>query len=122
MLSIPIGFNVIYEILFSDGVIWMARIPLPYRCYQPDEISACYAATLKYLRKNSTIPVPQVYGFCRQSDSANKTKVTYVFMEKMKGHHLPTIEKDSEDATPEEIAIARKVHEQLTDVILQLGK
>lgn len=116
------GFNVIFEIRFSDNVAWMARIPLPYNCFQPEEISASYAATMRYLKKHSKLPVPQVFAFCRGSDPTNKTNVTYTFMEKMKGHHLPTIEKWPEEATPAELAMARKVHTQLADVILQLGK
>jgi hypothetical protein len=121
-LIIPLGYNVIFELQFSDGVPWIARIPLPYNCFQPEDISASYAATLKYLKKHSNLPVPQVFGFCRQSDPTNKTKVTYIFMEKMTGHPLPMIEKKASEATPAEHAVAKKVHQQLADVILQLGK
>ncbi|KAI9812826.1 MAG: hypothetical protein M1826_002747 [Phylliscum demangeonii] len=40
------GFNVIVEIVFGDQVRWLARIPLPDGCYQPEEITLSYAATL----------------------------------------------------------------------------
>lgn len=43
-------------------------------------------------------------------------------MERMNGHPLDCIERRSSDATPDELAKAKKVHEQLTDIILQLGK
>lgn len=33
-----IGFNVLQELVFSDGVTWLARIPLPNNCFQPDEM------------------------------------------------------------------------------------
>ncbi|KAK2754782.1 hypothetical protein FQN54_006675 [Arachnomyces sp. PD_36] len=115
------GFNAIFEINFVDDVTWMARVPLPYCCFQPEEISASYAATLKYLKKYSTIPVPQVYGSGRQSDPTNKTNVTYIFMERMKGRSLPVVEERPYEPTTTEISLVRKVHEQLADIILQLG-
>ena len=118
---ITLGYNVIYNISFSDGIVWMARITLPYTCFQPEEVSASYAATMKYLKKHSSIPVPQIFGFCLRSDPTNKTNVTYILMEWMRGHHLPVIERQSLDTDPKGLAKAKKVHEQLTDVILQMG-
>ena len=35
-----LGFNVVYELVFSDDVVWMARIPLPYNCFQLEDVSA----------------------------------------------------------------------------------
>jgi hypothetical protein len=122
MAAITSGYNVIYNLAFEDGIVWMARIPLPYTCFQPEEISASFAATMRYLKKHSSVPVPQVFDFCIQSDPRNKTNVTYTLMERMQGHHLPVIEQESLEPDPKGLAMAKKVHEQLTDVILELGK
>lgn len=115
------GFNVIYELNFSDGVTWLARIPLPYNCYQPEEITISYAAALRYIKKNSTIPVPKVYTYNVQSAPENKVNATYLLMEYLPGHALPTLEPTSLHHNPEDKVLVMKLHAQLTDVMLQLG-
>jgi hypothetical protein len=115
------GFNVVYELKFSDGIVWVARIPLPYNCYQPDEMSVSYAATLKYIKRNSTIPVPEVYAYDVQSAPENKANATYVLMERISGHALPTLERTNFEPSEEELLSAKKIHTQLIDIILQLG-
>ena len=42
-------------------------------------------------------------------------------MEKLPGHQLPTLEQESFEPDPNDLVLARKVHQQLTDIILQLG-
>lgn len=54
LLTVPIGFNVVYELLFSDNVAWMARIPLAYSCGQPDEL---YAQKANQLFMKVSIPL-----------------------------------------------------------------
>lgn len=92
----------VYELIFSDQVTWMARIPLPYTCFQPEEISASYAATLKYLKKNSSIPVPNVFAFAVKSNPENKLNATYILIEKLIGHELPVLEKEWRDPKPQD--------------------
>lgn len=116
-----LGFNVVYELVFSDNVTWMARIPLPYNCFQAEDISTSYAATLKYLRRSTTIPVPEVFALCLQSTPGNKVNATYILMERVPGHQLPPLEQTGFDPDPKDLASAKKVHQQLTDIILQLG-
>lgn len=95
---------------------------LPYNCYQPDEISASYAATLKYLKKNSSIPVPKVYAYEVQSSPENKVNATYILMEYLPGHALPTLDSMMlEEPNDDEIEVVKKVHTQLADTILELG-
>ncbi|TQB70345.1 hypothetical protein MPDQ_000656 [Monascus purpureus] len=52
-------FNVVYELTFSDNVVWMARIPLAHAYFQPETSASC-AATLKNLKKHRSISVPEV--------------------------------------------------------------
>jgi hypothetical protein len=113
--------------VFSDDTIWLARIPIPDHCFQPDECLLSYVAVLKYIKKHSQIPVPQIYHHALQSDPGNLTGTTYLMMEKLRGHELPTLEPDEDDDfgynwSPEKLRMARKVHEQLTDLIIELGK
>lgn len=49
---------------FDDGVEWVFRSPRT--CYSLDEetagvVLASEAATIKYIRENSSIPVPEVF-------------------------------------------------------------
>ena len=116
------GFNVILEVIFEDQVRWLARIPRPEICFLPVQTTLSYAATLKYLRTHTTIPVPQVYGYAAQSDTDNPTGVSYVLMEKLKGEPLPEIPCEESEPTPCDLVNAKKVHQQLADIQLQLGK
>lgn len=99
----------------------MARIPLPYNCFQAEDVSASYAATLKYLRRYTTIPVPEVFALCLQSTPGNKVNATYILMERLLGRQLPLLEQKDFDPDPNDLTTAKKVHQQLTDIILQLG-
>ena len=111
----------IYELIFLDGVVWIARIPLPYNCYQPEEISVSYTATLKYLKRNSTIPVPEVYAYKVKSAPENEVNATYILMERLNGHPLPTLERTTFKPDPKDVVLAKNVHSQLADIVLQLG-
>ena len=117
------GENAIFELIFSDDVTWMARIPFSYSCFQPEELTGSYAATLKFLKRHSSIPVPEVYGYQFQSDPSNKVNASYLLIDRLPGHPLPVLEQESLTAEPDpkELALANKVHEQLTDIILQLA-
>lgn len=58
------SFNWVINLVFDDGVEWVFRSPRTY--YGLDEeiagnVLASEAATLKYIRENSSIPVPQVF-------------------------------------------------------------
>jgi hypothetical protein len=116
------GFNVVFEVVFEDQVCWLARIPLQENCYQPEEITLSYAATLKYLKMHTTIPVPHVYDYAVRSNRSNATGVSYILMEKMGGKPLPEFERLDLEPNACDLALVKKVHQQLTDVILELGE
>lgn len=112
--------------MFEDQVLWLARIPLPNNCHQPEEITLSYAATLKYLKIHTKIPVPRVYDYAVKSNPKNATGVSYILMEHLGGQVLPELlpGPDSSYFEPNahELALAKKVHQQLTDVIIELGE
>lgn len=87
--------------IFEDQVRWIARIPL---------------------KKHTTIPVPQVYGYAIGSDHRNSTGVSYILMEKLSGQPLPVLEDMDLEPNARDLALARKVHQQLADVTLELGE
>jgi len=68
------SFNWTILVSFIDGVEWVLRSPRNDGAIESDETNllllASEAATLKYIRANSTIPVPDVFAY-RQASLAN---------------------------------------------------
>jgi hypothetical protein len=59
------SYNVVYVIVFSDGVKWVARIPIQGNRVKEadvDKLRTDYS-TLKYIRRTLDIPVPEIYTF-----------------------------------------------------------
>lgn len=61
------SFNWTIRVSFHDGVEWVLRSPRSGGAIRSKETNlvllASEAATLKYIRANSTIPVPQVFAY-----------------------------------------------------------
>lgn len=61
------SFNWVVKILFDDGVEWVLRCPRQDYGYLSEDTSALLlaseAATLRYIKANSTIPVPEVLAY-----------------------------------------------------------
>ena len=61
------SFNWAIFLSFDDGVEWVLRSPRDDGAIRSDETSslllASEAATLKYIKANSTIPVPEVFAY-----------------------------------------------------------
>ena len=61
------SFNWTILLLFTDGVEWILRSPRNDGAIMSDETNlsllASEAATLKYIKANSTIPVPEVFAY-----------------------------------------------------------
>jgi hypothetical protein len=60
--------NWVIFVPFDDGIDWVFRSPELEATYMMSEESACKmlvsdAATLRYLRAHSSIPVPEVYAY-----------------------------------------------------------
>ncbi|KAJ5432348.1 Aminoglycoside phosphotransferase, partial [Penicillium daleae] len=80
------SFNWAIFISFEDGVRWVFRSPHS-RSFMPMEIGekilTSEAATLRYLRAHSDIPVPEVYDY-RASDD-NKIGISFILMSEAHG-------------------------------------
>ncbi|MCJ1263046.1 hypothetical protein MMC22_002916 [Lobaria immixta] len=55
------------------------------------------------------------------SDHRNSTGVSYILMEKLDGQPLPVLEDMDLELNARDLALARKLHQQLADVILELA-
>ncbi|KAJ5667808.1 Aminoglycoside phosphotransferase [Penicillium maclennaniae] len=86
------AFNWAVFISFEDGVRWVFRSP-HHRTFMPMEMAvkllASEAATLRYIRAQSDIPIPMVYDYCVSSD--NDIGVPYILMSEAPGKPLSNV-------------------------------
>jgi len=111
--SVMGGMNYHIDIVFEDGVVWLARIrrfnatspPPPLR----DHIFQSEFATMKFLEEIA-VPTPKVFDFALESHD-NSVGVGYMLVEKMAGTSLRW-----SIASPEQ---RRKIVEQLADIFIE---
>ncbi|KAL8796595.1 MAG: hypothetical protein Q9182_007325 [Xanthomendoza sp. 2 TL-2023] len=84
------SFNWAVFLLFADGVEWVLRSPRKGDGVVSDDTNllllASEAATLKYIKRHSTIPVPEVFSY--QASADNDVGIPYILMSKAKGSPL----------------------------------
>ncbi|GFF89456.1 hypothetical protein IFM47457_09794 [Aspergillus lentulus] len=109
------SFNWAIFVSFEDGIQWVLRSP--HNLAASSELSlkllASEAATLRYLRLKSDIPVPEVYGYSSTHD--NDIGIPYILMSKAPGRPLSDTWKLAASNHPE-LAEHKKVK-----VLSQLG-
>lgn len=111
--SVMGGMNYHIEILFDDGVRWLARIRRFNATSPPadlrDYIMRCEVATLQFLSK-TRVPAPKVFDYGLQGQTP--IGAGYILMEKLPGKSLRW-----SLASPEQ---RRKVMTQLADIYIEL--
>jgi isoamyl acetate esterase len=119
------GYNIVFEIVFEDGLSWIARLrsASPMQVVSQEFVfeSPTYkqhvmeseVATMNYVREHTNIPVPQVYAFELSSD--NPVKLPYILMECIHGWRAPLKLQDL--SKPALI----KVLDELAGVVVQLS-
>jgi Phosphotransferase enzyme family len=111
------GVNILFELCFDDGTYWLARILLPDKAYPvqgKDYVLESEAATLRFLRHKTTIPVPTVYAY--DSNFGNRVGMPYFLMEAMPGKRLWG--GGFSDFIPDDYK--PKVYRQIADILIQL--
>ena len=111
--------------MFADGIVWLARCPLTHKCSSQDAsdiLMQSYAATLKYVKLNTSIPVPEVFVCCTKSEKGNDVGSSYMLMERLPGQMLDIedVEEGDEQYEPTRVG-AEKVFHQLANFTMQLG-
>ncbi|OAA48509.1 Aminoglycoside phosphotransferase [Metarhizium rileyi] len=83
---------------FDDDIQWIFRSPKTKYALNNDtayQLLASEAATLKYIREKTHIPVPEIYSYCATSE--NEIGIPYILMSKATGHHLSTYDWQTHD-------------------------
>ncbi|KGO67795.1 Aminoglycoside phosphotransferase [Penicillium italicum] len=87
------GFNWAVFVLFEDGIEWVLRSPVqnhPELSYNSvAKLLSSEAATLKFLKAHTDIPVPDVYSYCAYPN--NPLRIPYILMSKAQGQALETM-------------------------------
>jgi hypothetical protein len=113
------GDNIILEMMFEDGLAWIARL----RLHEPkflqsrgefDQVFVSEVATLKWVKRETTIPVPTVFVSDARYD--NEVGQPYILMEAMPGNRLWG--GAATNYIPDNFK--EKVYRQFVDFMLQL--
>lgn len=112
------GQNGHAEIIFEDGVVWLARFRLSSPISPPpavrDYVLQSEAATMMFLDCHTRVPSPRIFDWACESDPANTIGVGYILMEKLHGTPL-----DWQAASTSQ---REKVVQQLADIMLEIEK
>lgn len=111
------GQNCHADVVFNDGVTWIARLRLEAPHLPPssvqDYIFMSEVATLEFLARNTRVPSPRVHRYEPRS-IANAVGASYILMDKIPGKAL-----DWGTATAQQ---RTKVMQQLADIFMELEK
>lgn len=81
------SYNIVFAIEFTDGVVWMLKIPSNGHGQLFDELASkalvSEARTMQMIKTTTTIPVPIVYAFDASLD--NELHVPFILMERIDG-------------------------------------
>jgi hypothetical protein len=107
--------NIVRELVFNDGVVWIARLSL--KKLNPKIIES-EVATMRYVKANTSIPIPEVYSY--ESSGNNDLGCQYIIMEAVYGRAHCHSESSLLLNVPEKEM--SKVCMQLADYVLQLNQ
>ena len=106
--------NLVREIVFDDGVLWIARFSFAFVSPQLIESEV---VTMRFVKQNTKIPVPDVYAYDGCHD--NSLGGQYIIMEALMGRkQCRALDPRMLDIPDDKKAM---VCEQLTDYFLQLN-
>lgn len=78
--------NAVFEIVFDDGVVWVCRVHQNDHPNYVKMIIESTVATMRYVKRNTTIPVPSIHAY--ESDStATKFGSAFILMDGVPGVH-----------------------------------
>jgi hypothetical protein len=116
-------FNIALEVVFEDGVIWVARLRLPplqrHQHLHEEQQGASAMAheiyVMNYVREHTTIPVPEVYGYNLEMD--NQVGFRYIFLQALPG-------RSPQESLPQSVPdqYKHKVYSQFADYKIQLSR
>lgn len=98
-------YNLVKRLTFVDGASWIVRLRLPqlpsvFGAREAMKAADCMSieiATMKYIRLNSNIPIPEVFGYDLSAD--NTVGAPYMFIEYLHGTVAAELQQAKECGT-----------------------
>src|SRR5579859_2450454 len=117
------AFNLLYTVEFGDGARWLVRIPCPGENGRFTATSSrsirSEAYTMAYLRRNTSIPIPEIHGF--DETTSNEVGAPYIMMEFVNGFSVDELWFDETGPTPLPLRRIR-ILKTLAEAMSQLSK
>ncbi|KAH7018468.1 phosphotransferase family protein [Microdochium trichocladiopsis] len=122
------SYNLVYRLRYKDGTTAALRVPLQHYSHYPEEKLLYEVALMKYIRANTTIPIPEVYGFgtAKENPAGNGP---FIIMEWVH-HHMdlgdalndPCGEPEAKQTLDPNISEEKleSLYEQMAGILLQL--
>lgn len=105
------------RICFSDGVVWLARLPREsvnsFSTRLTSDIMESECATLKFL-EGLDLPTPTLHGYGLWKDPKNEVGVAYMLIDELRG--TPLLQRNP---TPDQL---RKFYNQWADILVRLSR
>jgi isoamyl acetate esterase len=111
------GVNILFELRFDNGEIWIVRIRMPDESSVSEGIDSALESevtTMQFLRRKTKIPIPSVYG--HDARFGNTVGMPYILMEAMPGARLWG--GGRKDFIPDQHKT--KVYRQIANIIIEL--
>lgn len=118
------SFNWCCKVRFNDGVQWMVRFSVPGRVMNGDEKVKHEVATIRFVRRNTTIPVPSVRAWGLAADNPLGLG-PFIIADFIEGESLGAILKDSasgvlrSDISHDDLDT---IYRQIANIILELSR
>ncbi|KNG83254.1 hypothetical protein ANOM_008263 [Aspergillus nomiae NRRL 13137] len=118
------SYHVLFPVRFHDGTLWLLKVPANgtrerFRASDARAIRS-EALTMRFLRRETTIPVPDVHAFSDTCD--NELHCPFILIDHVEGVSLYKVWFDN--ASPKEIVQARRTRclRDLAAAMAQLGR
>jgi isoamyl acetate esterase len=115
--------RVVFEVEFSDGTLWVARISLPplpvaaddcslLPCPGP-EVMLSEIVTMRYVGTETSIPLPRIHG--HELGNRNQLGAPYMLMDRVLGKFIRPLPSTPNDEVPH-------IYGQVADIVLALSR
>lgn len=116
--------HVVYPLEFPDGIKWALKIPANGTPKLFDEASRralrSEALTVDLLRRNTTIPLPRVFGF--EEDCKNELECPFIIMEFTQGKPLSEFWYHDTSSAAELRAYRARILKDISEAMVQLDQ
>lgn len=94
------GYNLVYEVSFSDGLTWAVRVPYDDDVFSPSAMRSMHLDIVaqRYISSHTSLPLPRIHGYCL--DGNNIIQRPYLVMDFLPGTALSKLWNDKAWISP----------------------